>query len=127
MNTTERNELCKKLRKQLNELKITLEATLPRITNDIRDLKESQELVDRATGNSQKSPYGTESDRFPIRFSGRPVEETNTKIFLSVQTDIRNLDSLLNDWEIYGKTIEEELRLNQQAIQQDIERRIKGD
>ena len=126
MNTTDRNELCKKLRKQLNELKITLEATLPRITNDIRDLKESEELIDRVTGNSPKSPYDTESNRYPIRFGGRPFEEVNTKICLSVMSDIRNLQSLLEDWETYGETIAKELKDHEQAIQQDIERRIKG-
>ena len=127
MNTTDRTELCKKLRKQLHELKTTLETTLPIVTNDIRDLRESEELVNSTTRDSRKLPHARDRDRFPEGFSHPQNVNFHNDITLNFNPAIKNLENLLKNWEIYGETIAKELKAHQQAIQQDLERRIKGD
>ena len=57
MNATERKELSNQIREQLRELKTTLDGKLPIIGNDVKYLEESEELVNRATGESRKLPY----------------------------------------------------------------------
>ena len=127
MNATERKELSNQIRKQLHELKATLTVKLPIIRNDVQDLQESEELVNSATGESRKQPYAREYTRFPEGFTRPSNINVHDRIDLPLKEATENLESLLKNWIIYGETIEKELKLHQQAIQQDIERRLKGD
>ena len=127
MNATDRKELAEEMRKQLHELKTTLETKLPIIRNDVKDLEESEELVKRATGQSLQQPFERQVIRFPERFSRPSNIDPHTNIDGHFKSGIESLESLLTNWIIYGETIEKELKQYQQAIQQDIERCIKGD
>ena len=127
MNATERQELAKQIRRQLHELKTTLEVKLPIVGNDVQDLQESEELVKRATGESQRPHYERDSTRFPEGFSHPSNIDVHTDIDMRFKHGIESLEKLLKNWIIYGETIEKELKCHQQAIQQDIERRLKGD
>ena len=127
MNATERKELSNQIREQLRELKTTLDGKLPIIGNDVKYLEESEELVNRATGESRKLPYERDSALFPEGFSRPSNIDVHTDIDMRFKHGIESLESLLKNWIIYGETVEKELKRHQQAIQQDIERRLKGD
>ena len=127
MNATERKELSNQIREQLRELKTTLEVKLPIIRNDVQDLQESEELVNSATGESRKQPYDRGYTRFPEGFTHPSDIDVHIGINLPLKKATETLESLLKNWILYGETIEKELKLHQKAIQQDIERRLKGD
>ena len=124
MNATERQESAKQIREQLRELKRTLDATLPMIRNDVQDLEESEALIKIATGESREQSYITEIPQGFIPPSNIKVHED---INLPLEQVTKTLESLLENWITYGNTIESELNRHESAIQQNIERRLKGD
>ena len=83
--------------------------------------------MNRATGDSRKLPHERDRDRFPEGFSRPSNIDVHTDINMRFDYGIESLEKLLKNWEIYGKSIEKALKDHQQAIQQDLERRKKGD
>ena len=110
MNATERKELSNQIREQLRELKTTLDGKLPIIGNDVKYLEESEELVNRATGESRKLPYERDSALFPEGFSRPSNIDVHTDIDMRFKHGIESLESLLKNWIIYGETVEKELK-----------------
>lgn len=122
MRTSDREQLSQELSEQLSNLKTRLENVLPEIEKDIRDLNDSEELMRKIIDDSQ--PYHEWiKEKLPPGIERPSTFDTHGLKFV-LPEKMEELLRLIENWTVYGKIIEEQLKLHRKAMQDDIDRRV---